>query len=64
VRIWVKIDPPHPLEAIEWGGPADETRKTELAWHSRCGTIKMPPCSKVLSADHRQPFSGDGDVSI
>jgi hypothetical protein len=33
-----------------------------------CGTIKIPPSSKALSAEHRpkflQPFTGNGDVSI
>jgi hypothetical protein len=35
--------------------------------HSRCGTIKIPPCSKALSAEHRpkflQPFTSNGDIS-
>jgi hypothetical protein len=37
VRIRVKIDLPHPLVG---GGPSDETGKTEVPRHSRCGTIK------------------------
>jgi hypothetical protein len=24
---------------------------------SRCGTIKIPPCSKALSAEHRSKFA-------
>jgi hypothetical protein len=35
---------------------------------SRCGTIKIPPYSKALSAEHRpkilQPFTGNVDVFI
>jgi hypothetical protein len=38
------------------GGPSDETGKTEIPCHSRCGTIKIPPCSKALSAEHRPKF--------
>jgi hypothetical protein len=34
------------------GDPSDETGKTEVPCHSRCGTIKIPPCSKALSAEH------------
>jgi hypothetical protein len=48
----------------EWmGGPSDKTKKkrkkkkrtlkTEVPCHSRCGTIKIPPCSKVLSAENQ-----------
>jgi hypothetical protein len=40
----------------EWGGPSDETRKTEVPCHSRCGAIKIPPCSKARSAEHRPKF--------
>jgi hypothetical protein len=59
VRIQVGIGPPSPCvseEAIKWGGPSDETGKTEVPYHSRCDTIKIPPCSKALSADHRPKF--------
>jgi hypothetical protein len=30
--------------------------KTEAPCHSRCGTIKIPPCSKALSAEYRPTF--------
>jgi hypothetical protein len=59
VKIWVRMDPPHPLvcrtnvRATNWGGPSDETEKNENPCHSRCGTIKIPPCSKALSAERR-----------
>jgi hypothetical protein len=33
-------------------GPSDETGKTVVPCHSSCGTIKIPPCSKALSAEH------------
>jgi hypothetical protein len=46
MRIQVRIGPPHPL-AIKWGGSSDETGKTEAPCHSRCGTIKIPLCSKA-----------------
>jgi hypothetical protein len=56
VRIWVKTDPPHPLEATKWGGPSDVTGKTEALCHRRCGKIKIPQCSKALSAQHGPKF--------
>jgi hypothetical protein len=34
----------------------DETGKTEVPCQSRCGTIKIPPCSKALSVEHRPKF--------
>jgi hypothetical protein len=34
-------------------GLSDENGKTEVPCHSRCGKIKIPPCSKALSAEHR-----------
>jgi hypothetical protein len=43
-------------EATEWGGFSDETGKTEVPCHSRCGMIKIPPCSKTLSMEHRPKF--------
>jgi hypothetical protein len=30
--------------------------KTEVPCHSRCGTIKIPSCSKARSAEHRPKF--------
>jgi hypothetical protein len=43
----VGIDSPHPvvrhkrrLNGTEWGGPSDETGKTEAPCQSRCGTMK------------------------
>jgi hypothetical protein len=59
VRIQVKIDPPHPL-----GGPLDETGKTKAPCHSRCGTIKIPPCSKAPSAKHRPKFDSPSPVML
>jgi hypothetical protein len=49
-------------QAIKWGGPSDEAGKIEVPCHSRCGTIKIPSCSKVMSAEQRS--KGNGDVSI
>jgi hypothetical protein len=31
-------------------------RKTKVPCHSRCGTIKIPPCSKAMSTEHRPKF--------
>jgi hypothetical protein len=60
MRIRVRIGPPHPLacrkKRSNGGGPSDETEKTEAPCHSRCGTIKIPPCSETLSAEHRTKF--------
>jgi hypothetical protein len=40
----------------EWDSPSDETGKTEALCHNRCGTIKIPSYSKVLSAEHISKF--------
>jgi hypothetical protein len=41
----------HSRTMSKWGGPSDKTGKTEVPCRSRCGTIKIPPCSKALSAE-------------
>jgi hypothetical protein len=60
VRIRVRLDLPHPhvcrKTQLVGGGPSDETGETEALCHSRCGTMKIPPCSKALSAEHRPNF--------
>jgi hypothetical protein len=60
VRIRVRINPPHPLvcrkRRLNGGDPSEETGKTEVPCHSRCCTIKIPPCSKALSIEHRPKF--------
>jgi hypothetical protein len=33
-----------------------ETGKTEVLYHSRCGTIKIPLCSKALRVEYRPKF--------
>jgi hypothetical protein len=38
-------------------GLSDETVSIEVPCRSRCGTIKIPSCSKALSADHRPKFA-------
>jgi hypothetical protein len=40
---------------LNWAVP-NETGKTEVPCHNSCGTIKILPCSKVLSAEHRPKF--------
>jgi hypothetical protein len=43
--------------AREWNGPSNETGKTEASRYSSCGAIKIPPCSKALSAEERSYFA-------
>ena len=38
------------------GSPSNETAKTEVPCHSRCGTLKIPPCSTAVRAEHRPTF--------
>jgi hypothetical protein len=38
------------------GSPSDETVKTKASRHSRCGIIKIPSCSKAISAKHGPKF--------
>jgi hypothetical protein len=46
----VRIGPPHPLACRKRRLNGAVLRKTESLCHSRCGTIKIPPCSKALSS--------------
>jgi hypothetical protein len=68
VRTGVIIDPPHPFvcrkRRLNGGGPSEETGKTEVPCHSRCVTIKIPPCSKALSAEHRPKFSSPSPAMV
>jgi hypothetical protein len=50
--------------SYEWGGPSDETWKTEAPCHIWCGTIKIPPCSKALSAEHRPKFCSPSPAMV
>ena len=34
-------------------GPSEETVYTEVPCHVRYGTIKIPPCSKAVVAEHK-----------
>jgi hypothetical protein len=52
------------LKATKWGGPSDETGKTEATCHSRCDTIKIPPCSKTLSAEHSPKFCSSSSAMV
>jgi hypothetical protein len=55
VRIRARIDSPHPFVCRKRplnGVVLQMWRKTYAPCHSRCGTIKIPPCSKALSAEH------------
>jgi hypothetical protein len=45
-------------------GPSDETGKTEALCHSRWGTMKIPPCSKALSTEHRPIFCSPSPVMV
>jgi hypothetical protein len=42
----------------------NETGKTEVPCHSRCCTIKIPPCSKALSAEHRPKFCSPSPAMV
>jgi hypothetical protein len=42
----------------------DETGKTEALCQSRCGTIEIPPYSKVLSAEHSLKFCNPSPVMV
>jgi hypothetical protein len=44
--------------------PLDETGKTEVPCHSRCGTIKITPCSKAISAEHRHTFCSPSPAMV
>jgi hypothetical protein len=52
-------------EVTEWGGPSDETGKTDAPFHSRCGD-KDPVCSKALSTKHtsRLKFCSPSPVMV
>ena len=60
MRILVRIDPPHPLvcrkRRLNRAAPRMRLEKNEALCCSRCGTIKIPPCSKAPSAEHRPKF--------
>jgi hypothetical protein len=43
-------------EVTEWGSPSAETGKFKALCQNRCGTIKIAPCSKDLSAEQRPKF--------
>jgi hypothetical protein len=51
-------------KVTEWGGPSDGTGKTKTPCHSRCGTIKIPSCSKSLSAEHRPKFCSPSPAMV
>jgi hypothetical protein len=42
----------------------DSNGKTEAPCHSMCGTIKIPPCSKALSAEHRPKLCSPSPVMV
>jgi hypothetical protein len=60
MRLRVRIDSPHPFvcRKTRLNGTVLRMRlkKTKVPCHSRCDTIKIPPCSKDLSAEHRPKF--------
>jgi hypothetical protein len=63
VRIRVRIDPPHPLVCRK-RRLNGRTFRTEVPCHSRCGTIKITPCSKALSAEHRPKFCSPSPAMV
>jgi hypothetical protein len=71
VRIRIRIDPPHPLFCRKRRLNVAVLRMKQenpRSCVSQCGTIKIPPCSKALSVEHRpnfyRPSPAKGDVSI
>jgi hypothetical protein len=63
-----RIDPPHPLvcrkRRLNWAVLRMRSKKP-VPCHSKCGTIKIPPCSKAPSISlNFAPFTDNGDVSI
>jgi hypothetical protein len=69
MRIRVRISPLHPLVCRKrrLNGAVlrmRSTGKTEAPCHSRCGTIKIPICSKALSAEHRPKFCCPSPVMV
>jgi hypothetical protein len=68
--VWIRdrIDPPHPLACRKrWLNGAVlriETVKAEAPCHSRCDTINIPPCAKVLSAEHRPKLCSPSPVRV
>jgi hypothetical protein len=68
VRIQVRIGLPHPLVSrkrrLNGGGPLEESGKTEASFQNRCGTIKIPPCSKAMSATHRPKFGSPSPLMV
>jgi hypothetical protein len=68
VRIRVIIGLPYHLVSrkrrLNGGDPSDETRKTKDPCLSKGGTIKIPLCSKVLSAEHRPKFCTPSPVMV
>jgi hypothetical protein len=53
----------YPL-CVSRGCPSDETGKTEATYHSRYDTMKIPPCSKALSKEHRPKFCSPSTVMV
>ena len=37
---------------LHWGNFADDGGRKEVTCYSRCGTIKIPPCSNAIRAEH------------
>jgi hypothetical protein len=54
----------HPAQEAKWGGPSNETGKTEAPCHGKYGTINIPPCSKTPSAEHRLKFCSPSPVMV
>jgi hypothetical protein len=45
-------------------GPLDETGKTDVPCHSKCDSIKIPPCSKAMSAERRVKFCSPSPAMV
>jgi hypothetical protein len=68
VRIRVRIDLPHPLvcrkRRLNGAVLRIRPKKPRPPCHDRCDTIKIPPCSKALSAEHRPIFCSPSPVMV
>jgi hypothetical protein len=44
--------------------PQQQLNTAVFEWDRRCGTIKIPPCSKALSADHKPKFCSPSPAMV
>jgi hypothetical protein len=68
VRIRVRIGPQHPLvcrkRRLNRAVLRMRPEKPRSRVTARCGTIKIPPCSKALSAEHKPKFCSPSPAMV